>query len=217
MPVTETTREPTLLETLGGALERDLRVPLAAVRAALESLAPTVDEPARGVLTRTLEGLAEVDRGAEALGALLDPPPIAPQTSSLREIVEGARAALPSKARDRLWIAVEPGPVCISIDAVAVIRSLAFLLAEAIEHGGEVLLHAHGDDEWVSFSIIDDLAASDLDPQSVQGRVHSLGRLLAKSELRRLGAELCEHCAGEHFCTDIRFVHTHISNEERRP
>ncbi len=203
MPVTDSVHTPDL--ELARALDRGLTAPLRAVRTALAHLASELDETSRARLDAPRSVLSSALHEAEAAVELLSKRPLHGDVCTVRELAWSARAALPAGARERVWVATEPGGVPLEIDGPTFSRALATILARAIAGSeGEVLLHGHQEDGLTTFAVVDDLTADGdplSDPTATEPTPESL---LANSNLTRLGAEVLEHAAGPHHCTTVR-------------
>lgn len=190
---------------LGVAIERDLRRPLAAVRATLETLCDRLVPSQRASLLAAIEGLVDVDRAAEALEGIVGPRALAPLPCTLGELVRSAWAALPPVRRERIWLAIEDPEHPVHVDGPVFVRALASLLEHVCAGPArEVLVHAHGEEDTVAIAVVDDLK----DERAVLPTLpvqEPLELQLARLDLRRLGGEIdLLDCTAHHRTTLVR-------------
>lgn len=200
-------RNDTVDPRLGAAIERDLRRPLAAVRAILDTLCDELAPSQREPLRAALEGLADVDRAAEALEDIVRPRALAPLPCTLGELVRGAWAALPPAHRERVWLAIEDAEHPVHVDGPVLVRALAALLEDACASPRrEVLVHAHEKADAVAIAIVDDLG-DDRSNLAKAGAREPIGLQLARRDLRRLGGDLeFLECTARHRTTLVRLA-----------
>jgi signal transduction histidine kinase len=184
---------------LRAVLAHDVNTPLAALHAALEDLsrALATDDATAAVLARALAGIDEVERAADALVAFATPAPLQPLRCSLREVTRSAWLTLAEEVRERVWLAQETDPGELVTDGPLLARRLGCLLTDATRRGpGEVLFHAHVDDEVAYFAIV---------AVSAGPAAPTLEALLARRDLARLGAEVSVRGSNpRHTCLTIR-------------
>lgn len=193
---------------LRSAVQRDLAGPLAALRAALESLAREAGRPAqRGpLLRRALAEVVRLERRVEALAEIVGPAELHPAACTVEEIARSALRALTERDRGRVWLALEQGDRRVDVDAATLSRALSALLEETLRRGPrDLLLHSCCDTARVAFTIIDDLSATGCelsDPEKASE--DSLELLLSKREAQRLGGtvEVCR-VTNEHWSTRL--------------
>lgn len=187
-PDPEPVREDRVLRS---AVQRDLADPLAALRAALESLARDEGRDRAPLLERALAEVVRLEQRVEALAEIVGPGELHPAACSVEEV---ARAALRILGRDRgrVWLALEQGERRLDVDAASLSRVLAGLLSDALGRGArDLLLHSCCDAEHLTFTIVDDLSATEGElPPSDEELVDSIELLLSKREARRLGGSV---------------------------
>jgi len=146
--------DPTLA-AVEAAVASEIRVPLAALRASMETLCRDLarEDPRGRVLKGALE---QVSRLGRKVGELIDyaiPPAIQPLSCSLAEVARGALDSLHPKQRARLTVAVEQADVRLELDGPLFARSLGRLLEAVADTGNEALLHVSCPDTEGTFSI----------------------------------------------------------------
>lgn len=188
------THPETLTEDLRGTIVRDIRSPIAALRATLEALqAELIGSPeASNLVSGAVEQLIAIDRRSEALLELVLPSPLRPLACTVGEIVRSAWSALPAPRRQRVWLAIEDAARPVHVDGPVLVRSLSSLLEDATDSAGtEVLLHAHEQDDEVTFAIVDDLESCSVTlPRPGRASEESLPVRLARRDVLRMGGEL---------------------------
>jgi hypothetical protein len=190
---------------LAVALECSLSAPLRAVEVALEHIARDLGGETETRLAAPRTALAMALRQAEAAVGLLTSRPLRADTCSLREVVCGARAALPAGQRERVWVASEPCEQALVVDSTLLVEALTALIGRATEEPeAEVLVHAHQEDGQTTFAVVDDLEAHGDVLAHGEATPDSPALLLARAHLMRLGAELGEYTAGPHRCVTVR-------------
>ena len=193
---------------LRGAVLRDLAGPLAALRASLESLAHDTEPPSPArLLRRALAEVVRLERRVEALAGLVGPPALHPVACTVEEVARAALRRLSERDRARVWLALEHGEHPLAVDAASLARILAALLGERVRRAPcELLLHSCCDAARVTFTIIDDLAATEAELPDAGETTDdpSLELLLAKREADRMGGSVrVERVTSEHRSTSL--------------
>jgi signal transduction histidine kinase len=140
------------------ALAHGLDLPLAALRASMESLNQLLPMDARGqgALEGALEEVTRLGRNVQDLIQLATPPEPMPLRCSTIEILMAARNTLPEGLRSRVLIARVCDSGTIRIDAPLLARCLTRLIENAFEAGSEqVLIVSRREDDLVRFGVVD--------------------------------------------------------------
>lgn len=150
-----TTNSTTQDGALARAIGRELEVPLAALRAVIESLPGTA--PSR--LPLLAEGLLnELDRLHHGIGGLIElgaPHTLRPIRCTVGELIRAAINALPANRRQHVLVALEGSGAELMIDAPEFERCLSSLLYDATMDTDEpVLLHSSIRELFVEIVII---------------------------------------------------------------
>ncbi len=183
------------------AFELALARPLRAIEAALGR---HIGESGSADLGACYQALAQVRREAEAAVDLLERHPLRMDQATLRELAASAMALIPAAERERVWIAIEPTDQTVVLDAPTYARSLAALIARALQSNGvEVLLHGHQENGSVTFALVQDLTADGSPYEEPEDLPPTPQYLLALSDFERMGAEVADHAAGPHRCTTV--------------
>lgn len=184
---------------LSTTLRRGLRVPLRALRAALEDVAAGRSNAAL-VLPRAIEVLGGVLKEVEVLEDWVSPCAARPAPCTAREIAFWARDLMGGQ-RSRLLIAFE-GPVTrLNVDALLLAKSLARLLDAHLGASGEpVLLHVRTTDEACSFDIVGG------EPESCGARDPELAIAAASRDLSRIGAKASFRSAPDRPCARVELA-----------
>jgi len=177
-PQGEATRLFAHSDELGPALVHGLDLPIAALRATMESLGDTLLRDQRG--HRLLEGvLAEVDRLGKNVRDLVDyasPRRPAPLRCTAAEIALSAREGLPLQQRARVLTALDGTDKVLVTDAALLSRDLRRLLENALEASSrEVLVVVHHDTDSTRFAVVDDSDRS-FDEDWARSAFHSTKR-----------------------------------------
>lgn len=202
-PMSTAQRETLSIENHGAALAQaliaGLDLPLAALRAVLESLASDLGSDPRA--TRVTGALAQVSRAGRTVQDLLDlasPPRLSPLECTVEEILSCACASLPPEARERVLVARGDRGQKLFVDGPLLARTLQRLLEGAVETGsGHVLVSVRRECERTLFTTVShgrdgepcsDWASAPAEP--VRPRLLDLGLSLARRDLERMGGEL---------------------------
>lgn len=205
--------EVAAIPDLGSVAARGLRTPLAALRAALETLEAELSEDlrARQLVRRALDELGRVTQSTDALAEYVLPAPLHPLRCSLRELSQSALAGLSDDRRARIWVALEPGVDTLIVDGPLLSRCLtAFLSRATAALHSEVLLHAHRLDEVTTFAIVGDLSAREqgCEPNTAPERIGAVAEdfavAVARRTIVRLGGQVADHDVSPHHCLIVR-------------
>jgi len=145
-------------EELGLALAKGLDIPLAALRASMESLSDRLapDLHAHGLLGGALREVERLGRNVRDLMDYVLPPAPMPLRCTASEIAHATVAGLPAEYRSRVLVAREHAEEPICIDAPLVARALRRPVENAFEAGSDdVLIVARNLGTSVSFRVID--------------------------------------------------------------
>ena len=186
-------------DALARALIEGLDVPLAALRAVLESLARDLGEDPRGACVSG--ALAEVSRAGRTVQDLVDftsPPELMPLECTVEEILAGARQRLPRGTRERVLVARGDRAHKLFIDGPLLARTLHRLLESAVEAGsGHVLVSVRCEKGATLFTTVShesgaEHSADHCGDQRSARHSHGrdLGLALARRDLARMGGEL---------------------------
>ena len=188
-----------------------VRAPLAAVRAALETLEREENSSSRRqILRNILCELTRIDCATEVLVDQCAPGALHRDRCSIDELVQASLERLDPPQRARVRSALDQPALRVTVDGPLLSRSLGIILASAFRQGAsEVFLHSHVDGQSLWFTIADDLEAggqNGIDPSRASG-MHSGGNSeiqLAAGELRRLGGSLDVNWNdGRHACVIV--------------
>lgn len=214
-------RSPTLRETnsepSGASVtlltERTLKASLGALRVLLEgarqngSATPTIP-----FVERALRSLDRVEHAAHDLVDWTAPRSLQRSQASVGEIVESIASALPGAIVDRCHFVIDDAEVLLHTDARllvdASVRSVrARLDADLIDSGTgarveEIMIHAHADDAWATFSFIDAPSGDEID---ALGHVEAaatpiLCDAILERDVTRIGGRLSIHDTAGHRC-----------------
>ena len=175
---------------LSCAVDESVRTPLAVVRAALESLARTLerDDPRCRTLERALAEVIHVGRSVQALIDYALPRPVKPLGCTAEELAHSALEPLTPEQRSRVLLAVEGGGAKLHVDGPIFSRAMSRLLEHALCVSGEtVLLWARGAEGETTFGILHELSPA-IGPRDPRLGTAELGCELARRDLERLGA-----------------------------
>jgi len=175
-----TNNDSTQGRSLARAIGRELSLPIAAMRAVIESLPDTPKER----LPLLMEGLLnELDRLDHGIGGLIElgaPHVLCPAPCTVGEIVRAAQEALPIHRRSQVLVALEGSHVELMIDGPEFERCLSSLLYDATEGTSEpVLLHTFIQGTFLEVTII-----------GGGNRESSFDEEVALREMTRLGAQV---------------------------
>jgi len=167
-------------------VEHEIRTPLAALRARLESLARGLagDESVKPAVSRVLAELARIQDNVDTVCELAVPHTPDPLRCSLEEIARSSLQQLPCESRRRVRLAKDSAPRALVVDGHHLSHALAHLLRGALREGpDEILLHTLEDEEFAYFVISCEVA-----PRTTSARQTADIRLsLAKREIERMG------------------------------
>jgi hypothetical protein len=204
-----------------------IRLPLAAVRASLESLARgSGAEAGLRVLDNALEQLLQIQVAAEVLGDHLSPSIVREECCSIEEIARCSLLGLSERHRSRICLAMDEPNAQLRVDGPLLSRSLGRILDAALADGShEILVHSHSDGAGVWFSIVDDLEPerhSSLDWSCVLGPEDpasplGTGRtavLVAARDIRRMGGSVDVIASfGRHHCVVVGLPAKDVAGE----
>jgi hypothetical protein len=180
------------LDGFSGSIERGLCLPLAALRAALESLESELDHLGHETvaLPGALDVLERATRIAFAVRDFAATPELRPLRSSLREIASDVRRGLPEDSNSHVLIALpsnEDQPF--TVDTPLLSRALQRLAHAALDAGAErVLLSLRFDHDGAVFTLLDDACPH----RGAPAASASLQHALAERDLEVLGGTLEE-------------------------
>lgn len=184
----------------GSAVTRALQVPLRALRAYLESLAESFDEDdARGDQTAgALQEVKRLERSVRLLVEYEEEPRVMPLRCTVDEIARSARASLPERDRERVWIAHEARDRQLHVDGPLLIRCLTRLMENALQAGSDrVLLRIRREADGTVFSVVDrapdsgfDLSRAGQPFRSSRLGQMGLGLTLALRDVELMGGSL---------------------------
>lgn len=197
--------------TVSAAVTNAIRVPLAALRASMETLVSSFEAEDRRTLAAR-GALDEIVRLGHELQTLLDyalPVPVQPISCSLREIVCSAVEALGPRRRADVLTAIEDRRARFEVDGPLLSRSLSRLLEPA---PGSVpapaLLHARLDRSQAVFTVV--LGRTDCERPKTAGprgttAASILGLLLARRDVERMGGQFTfRHGEEDRIVSEIR-------------
>jgi signal transduction histidine kinase len=187
-------------DALARALLEGLDLPLAALRAVLESLARDLGEDPRAA--SVAGALAEVTRAGRTVQDLVDfaaPPELMPLQCTIEEIISGARQRLPRGARERVLVARGDRGYKLFVDGPLLARTLHRLLEAAVDSGsGHVLVSVRRENGATLFTTVSHESGGELDADLAgdsrparTARARDLGLALARRDIARMGGELC--------------------------
>jgi len=174
-PQGEATRLFASSDELGSALIHGLDLPIAALRAAIESMRDMLlrDEGGHRLLKGVLE---EVDRLGKNVRDLVDyatPRDPAPLRCTALEIAVSAQEGLPLHSRARVLIALDGTDKTIRTDAPLLVRDLRHLLENALEASShDVLVVVHRGAGRTRFTVVDG-SGRDFDEDWARSAFHS--------------------------------------------
>lgn len=184
-------------EELGLSVTRIFKLPLAALRASMESLARDLDraDPRREVLHGALAEIQRLGRDVQALADYAAPRPLAPLRCSIEELLQGAVARVDRRSAERLSIARPARSVTLWVDGPLLSAALANLVQVALESSREeVLLQARVEDGEAIFAVVEASACTDLNAleslRAERGSSLGLGFNLAQRDVERMGGRL---------------------------
>jgi len=181
-------------------MQRSVRGPLAALRAALEG-----QRRSASYVDRALGELARVEDAVDDLWRWTQPAALRRTRCCLADLAASVRAGLDERERRRLWILVEQGGVVLETDGPLLVATLRrFVRASLLRAERELLLHAHADDDSVTLSVVDDPPHGE-DSLDGDERV-DLPLLLGRRDVARLGGTCTVHTTTpQHRCIVLRF------------
>jgi hypothetical protein len=177
------------------AVKEGVVVPLAALRATLESLADRLagDDREQGTLATVLEHFRSLERNVLDLVDLCAPSELHSLRCSIAEIQKSAIRSLCDVEKSRVWLALESETHSFDVDGVRLSHCIALLLRNAFDEGcGQVLLHGSRTANGVSFTIV----AGDKEPRVLTPARPALTArnivqlALAEREIDRMGGTL---------------------------
>ncbi len=171
------------------AVREGVHVPLAAMRATLETLMNGYDvsSPDRLVVGGVLSELTNLQRNVQGLVDFCLPPKHHPIPCHAEEVVNSALSELPRSKRDRIVVALDDELPKLEVDGARLARTLRFLLECVLESPfSEVLLHCRETERGLSFAVVSENGHIIW----TSSNVHALQLALADRELRRMGARL---------------------------
>lgn len=171
-----------------------LRLPLAALRASLESLSHRFDERDPRA-PQAAAALAQVTRLQHNVQTILDaqhPTQLRLLSCTLHEIVSSAVNALVPEHRSRVLAAVERGDERVLVDGPLVSRALTRILEIGLDQGSDsALLRVHARDGRATFSVLlERLEAS-------SGSIEALALHVAQRDVERMGGQVHERMRSE--------------------
>jgi len=182
------------------AVTRALQVPLRALRAYLETLAESFEDgDARGdQAAGALQEVKRLERSVLLLVEYEEEPQLMPLRCTMDELARGARASLPERDRDRIWIAHEARDRQLVVDGPLLTRCLTRLMENALQAGSDrVLLRIRREAGFSVFSVVDRAPDSgfELDRAGQPFRSTRLGQLglgltLAVRDVELMGGTL---------------------------
>jgi signal transduction histidine kinase len=174
------------------AIARELKLPLAAMRAVIGGLAHAESASLPTLIEGLLNELDRLDHGIGGLVELSTPHEMHPIQCTVGEVIRAAQGALPPKRKEQVLVALEGAQTRIVVDAVELERCLSSLLFDATTGTTEpVLLHSYIDGSRLDVTII--------------GGKHDTGTTIDQAvtiqELSRLGAKVSTWDSMEHAIT----------------
>lgn len=176
-------------------LARSIDLPLAALRASLESLNHSLpgEDPLGGVIDEVLR----IGTNVRELVEFTCPPQPQPTRCQAAEITGSALRGLSDELRERILVAEIDSRCELSTDVSLVASALRRVIENALEAAtDQVLLTVRQDDEFTTFSVIDHSAKS-FDPHRAITPFHStksnhmgLGLALTRRDLGLVGGSL---------------------------
>ncbi len=187
----ESNQQPEAIHALAfeDAVREGVHVPLAAMRAALDSLMSRSEasSPDRLVVEGVLTELKQLQRNIQGLVDFCLPPKHHPIPCQAEEVVNSALGELPRSKRDRVVVAVDENLPKLKIDGGRLARTLRMLLESVLESPfSEVLLHCQSTERGLSFAVVSENGHIIWSSSNV----HALQLALAERELNRMGARL---------------------------
>lgn len=191
LPAMETETQPEAIHALAfeEAVHEGVHVPLAAMRATLETLMGGYDNtaPERLVVGGVLSELCHLQRNVQGLVDFCVPPRHHPMPCQAEEVVLAALKELSESKRGRIVVAIDDNLPKLDVDGSRLARTLRFLLECVLESPfSEVLLHCQNTDTGLSFAVVSEHGHIIW----TSSNVHALQLALADRELRRMGARL---------------------------
>jgi K+-sensing histidine kinase KdpD len=173
----------------------NIRTPLSALRASLESLAVgfAAGDP-RALLLRG--ATSELQRLGHNVQALLDwslPPNIRPLACTLEEIAHAALDGLSADCKTCVLLAVENGDARLTVDGALLARCLSHLIELGLEDRAQtILLSAREEGSNITFAVVRPARALPANVAAAGTRETSLGLglSLARRDIERMGANL---------------------------
>lgn len=194
------------------ATERALKAPLGALRVLLEGARQGAGStPTLPFIDRALEALISAESAAQDLVAWTAPRSLRITPATVGEIVESVSTTMSPALRSRCHLVVDNEDVALRTDARQLVEAFARSVQRCLVEAptGELMIHAHADDEWATFSFIDapsDTAVAHSQENGPAGlelgteAAPALADMLLKRDVERVGGRLSIHETGGHRC-----------------
>ena len=186
--------------TLGQAMIDGLNLPLAALRASLESLADELDDedPRTPTVAGALREVSKVGRTVRELADYSNEPTPMPLRCTVEEIVYSARHRLPLAQRDRVLVARVEKPHTLTVDGPLLAQCLFRLIENAVEAGsGWVLVNVRNEGDSTEFVTLNRDPGEEFDWEWAQTPFQTdkpehigLGLALARRDIELMGGTL---------------------------
>jgi K+-sensing histidine kinase KdpD len=178
---------------LSDAISSGICVPLAALRASMESLARGLDaaDPRATLLSSALGEVVRMGRNVQALLDIAIPPPLRPLHCTLDEIAHAALQSIGSEQRSRVLLAVESGGARLFVDGPCLSSTLSHLIEAGLcETSHPVLVSARSSGARCMFSVV---SVARTGSQTATRSKPRLGLELAHRQIQRMGGDLSLH------------------------
>lgn len=178
------------------AVRHEIDAPLAALRAALESLARGHhgEAPPFDLLEGALQEVVRVGRNVNALIDFAMPPELHLQECNLEELVRAAHRALPSHIAAQVQLAIEGHREVVCTDGPLLSRCLGYLITANVSTADQALLRVAADGGYATFTLLCEVHAEpDTAPDVSRPDDASLVLVFAQRELERLGGDVDTH------------------------